>query len=179
LDWLAFPGVGRRVLDLTRHTTTRLLISLSHTSASTRLNRQRLLLQKTATSHHTIPSVSNAFIYLLNMNHEILEDIRSLKSQKEEWQSESIIVRVENEDGPMTNEDGTPLTANLVDYIGRASSPRIPVSQRGRKIHLANFDSDEEDYRRTKLIPFLIEACRPYGSSTFDPKDMRKVGAYI
>ena len=45
-------------------------------------------------------------------------------SQKEEWQSESIIVQVENEDGTMTNEEGTPLTANWVDYIGRASSPR-------------------------------------------------------
>ena len=98
------------------------------------------------------------------MNKETLEAIRSLKSQKEEWQSESIIVEVENEDGTSTNEDGTPLTANLVDYIGKASSPRgVPVSQRGRKIYLANFDSDEEEYRRTKLIPYFTEVGRPDG----------------
>jgi hypothetical protein len=105
----------------------------------------------------------NAFIYVIKMNKETLEGIRSLMSQKEEWQSESIIVQVENEDGTMTKEEGTPLTANLVDYIGRASSPRIPASQRGRKIYLANFDSDDEDYRRTKLIPYLMEASRPDG----------------
>ncbi len=77
--------------------------------------------------------------------------------------SESIIVEVENEDGTMTNEDGSPLTANLVDYIGKASSPRIPVSQRGCKIFLANFDSDNEEYRQMKLIPYLKAVGRSDG----------------
>jgi Tfp pilus assembly PilM family ATPase len=57
-------------------------------------------------THHQL-SILYAFIYLLSMNKETLEAIRSLKSQKEEWQSESIIVEVENEDGSRTNEDGT------------------------------------------------------------------------